>query len=1028
MPKDQSRSAQLAAEAAELLDQPGETALDEAAELLRQGVAVATDIEQRGEAQAMLSNVLYEHFNRTVDWQYLDLAIDANRAAAVAFPADAPEAGMVGGNLAGQLAVRFGHSRDPADLTEAIEAGQRAASVTALRGNTRAGVVANLAAALHERYLHAADPADLEQAVALGMSSIDLAPQHTEVGGHLSNLGKYLLTRFLRGADPSDLDASIGAHCLAVEMTSPDHWEWYKYCGLAAEALMQRASRAASLADVSTASKLLAGALDRIPADHPEFTGVIGSRNAVVALADRLVEDIGSHRSTTSADRAVLIDDLVEWAQTSGDATASATAISLLRGILAALPANHPLESHYLANLAVVEGIHYERTGSLESLGAALEQIRSALQRTPPGHDELSSRLNILAANLNKRYHLLGDVTDLDESVTIARQALAAEQDFAEHPYLRSNLASFLHDLFHAKERAADLDEAIDCSRSAVAATPATDPNWARRLGKLAEVLLQRYHLANNVEDLSESITTAEDAAAALTGHGSYQRRIISVYGHALLTRFEIDGRPGGLDTAIEAHRTVLAATPVDHPARSHNAYQLALALSRRFERTADAADFETAFTCCGEAVETSGSEGHRDSAVRLLGYLFARRPSETGKESNVAIARAMYILAMYGVEYRAVLNPLEGATAVGKVLLQDYEKNGRAAALDEAVTRLRLTLQRFPADKPEQAECRAILALALLKRFEISGDHDELYEAVDMVSAGDETSWRLAIRGAALNYRYIGSRNRDDLDEAIATLRRVLTLESRESAPSARTLSNLGGALRERFEAGGGEDDLDEAVTHCRSALTLDPDNPAQLSNLGGALRRKAELTKDAEGLTESVEVLTKCADLMERSAAAQVNLGNALLSRYDRAKSPDDLAAAIRRWRAAADMAHEPPITRLRAAQQWGDVAAQTGQFDSAAEGYRTAIRLVSTAVWRGAPRGAQERRLALLGGLATNAAATQIGAGHADVAVELLEQGRSVLWSEALHTHTAMAELRRTAPQLAARLSEIMFVLQN
>ena len=71
---------------------------------------------------------------------------------------------------------------------------------------------------------------------------------------------------------------------------------------------------------------------------------------------------------------------------------------------------------------------------------------------------------------------------------------------------------------------------------------------------------------------------------------------------------------------------------------------------------------------------------------------------------------------------------------------------------------------------------------------------------------------------------------------------------------------------------------------------------------------------------------------------------------------------------------------------------------------------------AVWQGLRRADQERQLLDLSGVVADAAAVASPAR----AVELLEQGRSVLWSQLVERRTDLTVLRQARPDLADRLA--------
>ena len=110
------------------------------------------------------------------------------------------------------------------------------------------------------------------------------------------------------------------------------------------------------------------------------------------------------------------------------------------------------------------------------------------------------------------------------------------------------------------------------------------------------------------------------------------------------------------------------------------------------------------------------------------------------------------------------------------------------------------------------------------------------------------------------------------------------------------------------------------------------------------------------------------------------------------------------------------------MAAARAWGKSAFTAGDTLSAADGYATAVGLLPELAWHGLDRDTREEQLADWAGLAADAAACMIAVGQPHQAVEMLEQGRSVLWTQALHLRSDLSLLREAAPHLALRLDEI------
>src|SRR5262249_27265482 len=214
------------------------------------------------------------------------------------------------------------------------------------------------------------------------------------------------------------------------------------------------------------------------------------------------------------------------------------------------------------------------------------------------------------------------------------------------------------------------------------------------------------------------------------------------------------------------------------------------------------------------------------------------------------------------------------------------------------------------------------------------------------------------------------------------------------------------------------------------KQALDATPaDHPVRaryLSNLTMALLAQFHGTGRLADLDAAVRVGQQAvdaapADHPERALAVG-NLAAALQVRYERFRRAGDLEAVIGRWREAAEVDAGSPGIRMSAARAWGQFAFEAGDVNSAADGYAAGVELLPQVAWHGLDRATQEEQLAGWAGLAAAAAACAVGAGQLARAVEVLEQGRAVLWTQALHLRTDLARLRDHAPALADRLDEV------
>ncbi len=124
--------------------------------------------------------------------------------------------------------------------------------------------------------------------------------------------------------------------------------------------------------------------------------------------------------------------------------------------------------------------------------------------------------------------------------------------------------------------------------------------------------------------------------------------------------------------------------------------------------------------------------------------------------------------------------------------------------------------------------------------------------------------------------------------------------------------------------------------------------------------------------------------------------------------------------------------PETRLRASLIWVDVA--IGWSDpSALEAYRVALELLETVLASGRSMESRHQRITSArtrktDNLAVDGAALALDSGEIEMAVELLEQGRSILLTQAGKYRTRVDDLRAINPSLADEFVSTSEMMKN
>ena len=317
-----------------------------------------------------------------------------------------------------------------------------------------------------------------------------------------------------------------------------------------------------------------------------------------------------------------------------------------------------------------------------------------------------------------------------------------------------------------------------------------------------------------------------------------------------------------------------------------------------------------------------------------------------------------------------------------------------------------------------------------------------------------------------------------DDLEEAISLHREALALRPVPHPHRSTSLNNLANVLWIRFERKGPMDDLEQAILLLREALTLcpapHPDRFLSLDGLARALSTRFMQKGHAGDLEEAIllhrEALILCPTSHPRRSAPLSHLANALSTQFKQNGQVDDIEEAIslrrdllmhlpsshpRRWLGLSGLAsslcekvgfsdtsmdmfraavgHETGSVRdrLKAAQLWA-MYADDANHPSALEAYQDAIQLLPQVAMLASDANSRHQLLAdrHLGSrlLSTNAAACAIRLNELDLAVEMLEEGRSIFWSQALQLRTPLDDLRHAYPELAQKLREIFTTLER
>jgi tetratricopeptide (TPR) repeat protein len=259
---------------------------------------------------------------------------------------------------------------------------------------------------------------------------------------------------------------------------------------------------------------------------------------------------------------------------------------------------------------------------------------------------------------------------------------------------------------------------------------------------------------------------------------------------------------------------------------------------------------------------------------------------------------------------------------------------------------------------------------------------------ADEQESAGEVEPDLLNALGTA-HYEAVAADIRDgDLDKALTVLRRAHTMEVDDVNLRAAISLNLGNALGGLYDRDKDLSVLDEAIDLGRAAVALAPADSPQ----AGQMREMLDdaLRVRARHMGEEMSVESVVDTVIRGLKEAQLDALSALPNSGEARRRLE-----YRWWIADGDEG----------------IAVAESLFDT-----------ISSVMWLISPNDRLER-IARLQNAASDAAALFLTAGMAEQAVEILEHGRNLQWSQQLRAKEEIAELRDYRPDLADELAAVL-----
>ncbi|KAG1824869.1 TPR-like protein [Suillus subaureus] len=664
-------------------------------------------------------------------------------------------------------------------------------------------------------------------------------------------------------------------------------------------------------------------------------------------------------------------------------------------------PPSH--RSWRLNNLALSLRNRFLQGGIVSDLDGAIVHHRAALELLPPCHSNRSMFFNNLALSLRDRFLQRGIMSDLDEAIELHRAALLRRPPgHSDRSSSLNNLAASLHDRFLQRGIMSDLDEAIELHRAALLLRSPGHLDRSSSLNNLAASLQDRFLQRGTMSDLDEAIELHR-AALLLRSPGHSDRSLsLNNLALSLRDRFLQCGNMSDIDEAVELHRAALELLPLCHSNRSMFLNNLAASLQNRFQRRGIMSDID-------EAIELHWA------VLELLPLCHSNR-------------------SMF-------LNNLAAS------LHDRFLQRGIMSELDEAIKIHRAALELLPSCHSNRSMFLNNLAASLRDRFQQQGIMSDLDEVIELHRAAlllrpsghSDRPSSLNNLATSLQDRFQQYGIMSDLDEAIELHRTALELLPSCHSNRSLFLNSLAASLHDRFQQQGIMSDLDEVINLHRAALLLRPPGHSErsmsLSNLAVGLRDRFRQRGIMSDLDEAIELHRAALELLplchsNRSVFLD-NLALSLRDRFRRRGVQPDLDEVFSLCSQLPHLSHAASRTDLSVAKSWA-ASAHSLNHDSTLLAYKTALKFLDQQV---ALLSTSSRHLDVIkeavSSLATDAFSCSVRHNALTTAVELVEQGRAVFWTQLAHLSTPLNELSAsgdTGTALTEEFKQLSFRLRN
>ncbi|KAF5319112.1 hypothetical protein D9611_014103 [Ephemerocybe angulata] len=702
-----------------------------------------------------------------------------------------------------------------------------------------------------------------------------------------------------------------------------------------------------------------------------------------------------------------------------------------------------------LAN-PILPDISFERTDRIEGGGRSLSLTELCVSEIPSGSEEAKSFTLVNVSPIRWEAYDAIEITAEADAVECIIKSDEGD-DIVFHLDIRGMRSTTTHSEHGLTQRAnlvsdagCELTMLWKCVEISSGRKKVSD-DVVPQLSKCGIERLRNFRQTGDLSVLTEAISMLQ-RASDLTPHGhAGLPALLNDLGISFKCRFERTGEISDIADAISAQQKAVDLTPDGHgnlPALLNN---LGNSFTRRFERTGELSYIADAISVQQKAVDLTPHD-HPDLPAWLnnLGSSFIRRFEHTGELSYIADAisahqKAVDLTPHGHTDLPSCLNNLGTSSAF------HFERTGELSDIADAISVQQKAVDLTPDGHVDAPGYLTNLGISFTCRFHRTGEVSDItyaisaqQKAVELTPGGHPglPAW-LNNLGISFKCRYERTGELSDIADAISAQQKAVDLTPHGHTDLPSRLSNLGISFLRRFERTGELSDIADAIPAHQKAVELTPhghaDLPRWLHNLGSSFQCRYERTGELSDIADAISVMQKAANLIPDGHAGLplllINLGNSLYSRFISKRNTEDLEESLSHYKAAALSIVGPPRDKLKAATRWARTLIEHfPQSPDIITSFETALAQVALIAGLEQTVRGRYTQLERISGLPLEAAAAACAVDRADKALEWLEQGRCLVWTQQNNLRNPLDDLRSHNKDLAQDIANVSRQLEN